>query len=201
MAGRRTGAAEPPGAGEIIDVDADGRPVPLPPSARVAPVPPLGYGESFSGRCRAQPLQDILERIAGGTHMFQLAEWLQVTPGALAFWIASDEQIKRAVAEARRIGGQFWDESATVELGEAKSWFDLEKAKHRAAHFRWRASKLDSATYGEKQQLEVNTRQLPIEDVDKRITELATFWAAPTQPAMQLPADFNADDDDLGILE
>ena len=83
----------------------------------VVPDPtPLEPGETWVSRMRAVTLEEILERIAGGAHMFEVAQWLDVPCGALLLWIARHEDIRIPVAEARKASASRWDEAGADEL-------------------------------------------------------------------------------------
>ena len=105
-----------------------------------------------SGRISDYGLDAICEDISDGVTMRAISEKLGVTPGALTHWIANDDQRSARVNEARRQTAILWDEDAVAEL-KASTPETLCIAREVASHYRWRASKIAPAVYGDKVQV------------------------------------------------
>jgi hypothetical protein len=110
---------------------------------------------------RPTPVKDLLdsfgiERICGfiseGMSLTAVAEEVGVSHGALRQWLGADTARSAHAREARMRMATFWEEKAEHELRSAADPFELSKAKELSHHYRWRASKIAPAEYGDKLQ-------------------------------------------------
>lgn len=65
-------------------------------------------------------------------------------------WLDAAEGRLDRVNDARRKCAQVWEERAETVIREAKTSFELTKARDLAHHYRWRASKIAPRQYGDK---------------------------------------------------
>lgn len=115
-----------------------------------------GYGED--ALCR-----DILD----GITLTDIAVAVDVSIGSLLSWRDADPERSARAREARVKRAEMWDELAVTELRGATDKLTLGIAKEIAHHYRWRASKIAPADYGDRMQ----TQQL---DKDGNATDPVT---------------------------
>ena len=110
---------------------------------------------------RTRPAQELLtafglpaicDEIANGGTMTDLAQKVGVTFGSLNAWIAADPDRVEQVRGARQAAARLWDEAAAAGISSATEPFELAKARELAFHYRWRASKIAPAEYGDRTQ-------------------------------------------------
>ena len=97
---------------------------------------------------------DIIRRIEDGEALAAIATSVGRARSKLTEWLQADDERWERSARARTSAAGAWDEKAEQELGDALDPFALAKAKERAHHYRWRASKTAPRLYGDKQQIE-----------------------------------------------
>jgi hypothetical protein len=97
---------------------------------------------------------NIIAMIEDGKTLSFIAESCGKNRSILTRWIQEDEQRSARAREARASASQAWDEKAEQEIEDARDPFELAKAKEKAHHYRWRASKVAPKEYGDKQQVE-----------------------------------------------
>lgn len=93
---------------------------------------------------------DILERIDSGEMLSAIARSVGKSKSMLGRWIAADEGRSARVREARSLAAEAWDAEAEEDIKNARDPFELARAKERAHHLRWRASKISPKVYGDK---------------------------------------------------
>lgn len=103
-------------------------------------------------------LDRVCEAITGGTTLTKVAAEAGVSLTRLLAWIDADSERSARVREARTSSAKVWDEKAEAEIREAEDEFGLKKARELAQHFRWRASKIATKEYGDRQQVEHSGR-------------------------------------------
>lgn len=96
------------------------------------------------------PVPHFTRWIADGLSLAQIAGKCGVFPGEVLRLVKGNKELAEAVAEARKHSAWLWDERAEAVLKQAKDKEQLMKAKELANHYRWRASKLNRETYGDK---------------------------------------------------
>lgn len=97
---------------------------------------------------------DIIHRIAVGGSISKIAEEFAVHRSVLWKWLEADEKRSARAKEAREHAAEAFDDQAERGIADAFDPFELAKAKERAHHLRWRASKIAPKRYGEKLQVE-----------------------------------------------
>lgn len=98
----------------------------------------------------------ICEEIASGQSTGEIATRIGVPVGSMSAWYAKPENHTR-VQEARRLSASHWDELAEQTIKNcAPDKIGVAKARELANHYRWRASKLNPAFYGDKVTADVN---------------------------------------------
>lgn len=97
---------------------------------------------------------DILERIEGGDSIREIAQSLGCSRPLLSGWLTSDPDRSARSVRARQLAAAAWDERAEQEIEDAADPFELAKAKEKAHHYRWRASKIAPKVYGDKTVIE-----------------------------------------------
>lgn len=133
----------------------------------------------------------ICSLIAEGKSLTQIARKAKVSIGSLRNWLAADIARSARAREVRAETAQFWDEKAEAEIRNAKSTLGMAKARELAHHFRWRASKIAPAEYGEKLDLTAKVSPLDGMTTDEQRTLLAALEALANsaQPADDGTAD------------
>lgn len=96
-----------------------------------------------------------------GTNPMSFFRWQNAEPGRL-----------ERVNDTRRQAAQLWEERAATVIAEAKSGFELQKARELAHHYRWRASRIAPRQYGDKVQQEITgAGGAPLVDVGAGVLE------------------------------
>lgn len=98
----------------------------------------------------------ICERIVGCQSLTAIARDYSISRSKVCEWIAADPDRAARARAARITSAAAWDELALAGIDEAADAFELAKAKERAHHLRWRASKIAPGDYGDR--LEVDQR-------------------------------------------
>jgi hypothetical protein len=84
----------------------------------------------------------------------------------------SDDPNLRAIAAQARMQGADWCAAEADRMLSAATPYDVSVVRERVAHLRWRAARLNPATYGDRSQLEI-TGSL---DVNHRLVDDAPAW-------------------------
>lgn len=92
----------------------------------------------------------VCEAIGDGETLTAIAERVGVSIGSLSAWLEADAERSARAREVRRAMGRVWDEKAETEIRAAEDDLGLRKAKELAHHYRWRASKISAAEYGDR---------------------------------------------------
>lgn len=119
---------------------------------------------------------DILcERIVAGETLTAIAKSLKTTVQSLAYWIAADVSRSARVREARIAAAGSYSDLALQAINEAGEPFELARARELAQHYRWKASKADPRTYGDKLDLtaEIGIKALPDDVLQAETMKLA----------------------------
>lgn len=93
----------------------------------------------------------MLEFIYKGNLLIDVAEALNVSYTILTTWV-ENEGHSEAIDEAQRISAEGYLAEGLRRLREAKSEFELKRAKEMVAHARFMASKKDKTQYGTTEQ-------------------------------------------------
>lgn len=119
-------------------------------------------------------LEALCDRLVAGDTQTKICKDLKVTKGSLGRWISLDAERQARVREARIEAAEAYEEMADEGLRMAKNSFQLMKARERAHHLRWKASKADPRRYGEKLQVDQTTTvvNLSDEEIARRKAEL-----------------------------
>lgn len=133
------------------------------PDGGITPASDTGNGRGEAReRLDAFGIDAVCERIGDGSSLTDIAEEVTVSIGSLLTWLKADAERSARAREARRATAQSWDEQAEAELRAASDVFELAKARELASHFRWRASKIAPADYGDKvQHADADGNKLP----------------------------------------
>lgn len=91
----------------------------------------------------------VREQVLELRTLSQIAQEADVALSTLIGWIASDSERSARIRDARRLAAEAWVEKAEQVVADAKTNFELQKARELAHHYRWRASKI-SPQYNDK---------------------------------------------------
>ena len=91
----------------------------------------------------------ICDMIADNVSLTKIAESQGLSRSRLTKWIASEETRSARVNAARAESGHACSDDAMRGIEDAKDPFELAKARERAHHLRWHASKI-APQYGDK---------------------------------------------------
>lgn len=142
-----------------------------PPARRGEP-----QGDDVQGEARltAFGLNQVCLMILDGAGIRDIAKAAGVGKSLALRWMHRPEH-RDAVLSARELTGWHWDEEAEWELKGAETADDIQRAKALAAHYRWRAGKLNQTVYGERVRAELsgpNGGPVRIEDGRRPIIDL-----------------------------
>lgn len=98
----------------------------------------------------AYGIDKFCEEVIGGKMMTRIAEEVGVSLALLLAWLQADPDRSVRAREARKLSAASHEELAQRAIEEAKDPFELSRAKELAHHFRWKASKIDPAKFGDK---------------------------------------------------
>ena len=110
-------------------------------------------GDTAAAKLDALGIDWYCEQIVSGKNMLTVAKLAGVSPRSVYRWLAADPSRLTQSNEARMISAESFDNLAELGIRDAKSDFQLEKAKALAPHLRWRAAKIAAKTYGDRQEL------------------------------------------------
>lgn len=103
----------------------------------------------------------------------QICDAVGVGIGTLYRWEAANEERSARVREARRKCQRNFEEQAVQVLLDAKTPFELAKAREIAHHLRWRASRVAPDDYGDKTTTQhtgvVGTATVTLTDVERAV--------------------------------
>lgn len=94
-------------------------------------------------------LDAICDQIRDNVSLTKIADGLGIHRPNLSKWIAADESRSARVNAARAESGHACSDDAIRGIEDASDPFALAKARERAQHLRWHASKI-SPQYGDK---------------------------------------------------
>lgn len=126
--------------------------------------------------CSGESATDALcERIIAGETLTAIATSLKTSVQNLAHWIAADVARSARVREARIAAAGSYSDLALQAINDATDPFRLAQARELAQHYRWKASKADPRTYGDKLDLtaEIGIKALPDDVLRAEATKLA----------------------------
>ena len=115
----------------------------------------MQYGEAQAA-LNAVGIEGICRMIYDGKPLVKIARELRLSQGSLIAWLAADPERSARAKEARRATAQMWEEKAERVISLAKTPLALAKARELAHHYRWRASKINPADFGNKVQAELS---------------------------------------------
>lgn len=115
----------------------------------------MNLGEA-SAALDAKGVQWLCDEIIDGKSLREIAAGLGMNHATVIRWVGADDDRAKQVREARITSAQTFDEMALTGILGAKTKIALARAKEAAHHYRWRASKIDPRTYGDKVQTEVS---------------------------------------------
>lgn len=117
----------------------------------------------------------LFDRLRAGETLTSIANSLGLkSVNTLLKWIASNEERSARAREARVAGSAMYDEMAQSAIESATDPFSLAKARELAQHFRWRASKLDPGSYGDKVQVDGAINHKGVTD-EQLLAKLAAY--------------------------
>jgi AcrR family transcriptional regulator len=105
-------------------------------------------------RCDEIGVEYVIDSIASGVSMTQLAREAGVSIGTFLAWLEDDADRSARVRTARVRSAKIWDEKAEQVIEAAPDKFELERARELAHHYRWRAKAIAPRDYGDKVQQE-----------------------------------------------
>lgn len=105
---------------------------------------------SVKERMDAYSEDRVMQELADGTSMRDIAQVAGVTFGSISVWLNENPERSARAREARALAARKWDEKAMEVIEDAGDQFELAKAKELAHHYRWRASKTAPKDYGDK---------------------------------------------------
>jgi hypothetical protein len=107
-------------------------------------------------------IESICDELLNGETFTKIARKLGIARSALKRWIDADEARSARAREARIDAASAWDEKAEDCIELAGDPFELQRARELAHHYRWRASKIAPADYGDKKEPEKNESDVNI---------------------------------------
>lgn len=97
---------------------------------------------------------DIIDRVAQGERLVDIAASYGVTYAAISLVLSKDPEYQ----DARQRGLDAKLEQRETELETAQDGLTIARARELLSHARWRAERLNPATYGQQRQsVQVNT--------------------------------------------
>lgn len=93
---------------------------------------------------------ELCSRIINGETLTAIANSLDTGVATLTDWIAVNAKRSARVREARITAASSYDDLALQSIRAANNPFELAKARDEAHHLRWRASKYNPRTFGER---------------------------------------------------
>lgn len=98
----------------------------------------------------AKAIDELCRRLADGETQMSIAASLGISRSMLTQWILAVPERSVRAREARTQASGAFDEMALQEIQGATDPFSLAKAREIAQHYRWKASKADPLTYGDR---------------------------------------------------
>lgn len=118
--------------------------------ARAAPIRYRKIGNPY-GFLNSIGIEALLDEIRKGHNIVDIAESLDISIGILLNWI-ENEQHTQEIEKAFQFSAEGYLSEAGKQLRNAKTDFELKRAKEIAAHGRFMASKMDRNKYGAEAQ-------------------------------------------------
>lgn len=114
----------------------------------------------------------VIEQILAEQTITAICASVGVSTAAYFQWQESEPGRIDRINAARTRVAQLWEERAETVIREAKTSFELQKARDLAHHYRWRASKIAPRNYGDKVQQEITgAGGAPLVDVGAGVLE------------------------------
>lgn len=129
------------------------KPAPKPaaaPAPTPAPTPARNPWGDAQAKLDAFGEDTVRARFVDGKLIAEVAAEAGVSSGALLAWLTTTPERLARAREAREVGAAVLEEKAQRGIEEAKTAFDLQKARELAHHLRWKASKLNPRQFGDK---------------------------------------------------
>lgn len=101
-------------------------------------------------RERPDAIDLLCKRIESGESYRGIARSFGIDDSTLREWIGQDAPRSARASASRRLAAAAYDELALEGLENAGDPFELAKAREAAQHLRWRASKVNPASYGDR---------------------------------------------------
>lgn len=122
----------------------------------------------------------LCDRLVDGDTQTQICRKLKIGIASLGRWVVADADRSARVREARIAAARAYDDKAETVLRGARNVFGLAKAKELAHHYRWKASKADPKSYGEKIEIDQRTTltDLTDEQLDARMAAIEAAKSA-----------------------
>lgn len=99
---------------------------------------------------RGTPEDDIINRIESGKMLAEIARGIECPASSLLAWLDATPERSARASRARQLAAGAWDDKAEREIEAARDPFELAKAKEKAHHYRWRATKIGGSEYRDK---------------------------------------------------
>ncbi len=127
----------------------------------------------------------ICERLKAGESITKIAASLGVGKTAVLTWLSADSDRSAQARNSRSDAAMMYDERAEELIEDAKDPFQLAKAREQAQHLRWRASKVNPASYGDKVELtaDLTIKTMSEEAINARLARLVGAIAGPAKDA------------------
>jgi hypothetical protein len=131
----------------------------------------------------------LCQRLRGGQTLTAIAVDMDIGKTTLLDWLAADPDRSARAREARSAAAVMFDEQADQLLEGARDYFELAKAKERAQHLRWRASKVNPTAYGDKVQVDanLNSRGMTDEQLQAELAKLGIVATVGPKPEGEAP--------------
>lgn len=118
---------------------------------------------------------ELCHRLRSGETLTGIAKSIGLkSVGTLLQWIGADPERSARAREARSAASAMYDEQAQQAILDATDPLSLAKARELAQHLRWRASKVDPGSYGDKVQVDSTVTAKNLSDQDL-LNKLAAF--------------------------
>ncbi len=119
-------------------------------------------------------IDDLCDRVMSGESITAIAAKLGTSKPNLIRWIDADPDRSARAREARVQAAATYDDMALQGIEEASDPFELARAKEKAHHLRWRASKINPREYGDKIEMkqEVSFQNLTDEQINAELARI-----------------------------
>jgi len=119
-------------------------------------------------------IDDLCDRVMSGESITAIAAKLGTSKPNLIRWVDADPDRSARAREARVQAAATYDDMALQGIEEASDPFELARAKEKAHHLRWRASKINPREYGDKIEMkqEVSFQNLTDEQINAELARI-----------------------------